>query len=44
MVRKVRVLLIPGGVTLYFNVELVEIGVKPKYTADQEKYLSENPL
>lgn len=35
---------IPGGATLYFKVELFEIGVKPKYTADQEKYLSENPL
>lgn len=35
---------IPGGATLYFKVELAEIGAKPNLTADQQKWLADNPL
>mmetsp|Transcript_11046 Transcript_11046/g.20647 ORF Transcript_11046/g.20647 Transcript_11046/m.20647 type:complete len:203 (-) Transcript_11046:961-1569(-) len=35
---------IPGGATLYFNVELAGIGAAPSFNADQQKWLDENPL
>lgn len=35
---------IPGGSTLYFNVELAEIGPAPSLNAEQQKWLEENPL
>ena len=35
---------IPGGATLYFDVELVEIGKMPKIGLDQEKWLAEHPI
>ena len=35
---------IPGGASLYFVVELSSIGPKAELTADQEKWLVENPL
>ena len=35
---------IPGGSTLYFKVELAEIGPKPSLNADQQKWLEGNPL
>ncbi|KAL7527778.1 hypothetical protein ACHAXR_002123 [Thalassiosira sp. AJA248-18] len=35
---------IPERATLYFKVELAEIGFLPKLTEDQEKWLVDNPL
>jgi len=35
---------IPGGATLYFDVELVEIGDMAKLNEDQYKWLDEHPL
>ena len=35
---------IPGGSTLYFNMELVELGAKPSLNAEQTKWLEDNPL
>ena len=35
---------IPGGATLYFDVELVEIGAESKLGPEQVKWLGENPL
>mmetsp|Transcript_502 Transcript_502/g.1137 ORF Transcript_502/g.1137 Transcript_502/m.1137 type:complete len:202 (-) Transcript_502:84-689(-) len=35
---------IPGGSTLYFKVELAEIGPAPSLNADQKKWLEDNPL
>lgn len=35
---------IPGGATLYFEVELTELGKMPTLTPDQEKWLEEHPL
>lgn len=35
---------IPQRATLYFNVELAELGLIPKLTEDQEKWLADNPL
>lgn len=35
---------IPGGATLYFYVELADIGAMPKFNADQEKWMVDNPL
>jgi FKBP-type peptidyl-prolyl cis-trans isomerase len=35
---------IPGGSTLYFEMELVEVGAKPKLRPEQEKWLEEHPL
>lgn len=35
---------IPGGSTLYFNLELVELGAKPSLNAEQTKWLEDNPL
>uniref|UniRef100_A0A7S1Z7X8 peptidylprolyl isomerase n=1 Tax=Trieres chinensis TaxID=1514140 RepID=A0A7S1Z7X8_TRICV len=35
---------IPGGATLYFEVELVEIGKRSKIGPEQEKWLAEHPL
>jgi len=35
---------IPGGATLYFDVELAEIGARAKIGEDQVKWLEDNPL
>ena len=35
---------IPGGANLYFNLELVDVGLVPKLNDDQEKWLADNPL
>jgi peptidylprolyl isomerase len=35
---------IPGGATLYFDVELTELGIKKEFSADQMKWLEDNPL
>lgn len=35
---------IPGGATLYFEVELVEVGKMAKIGPEQEKWLAEHPL
>jgi len=35
---------IPGGSTLYFNMELVEVGAKPSLNAEQTQWLEDNPL
>ena len=35
---------IPGGATLYFDVELAEIGGMPELGPEQYKWLEENPL
>jgi hypothetical protein len=35
---------IPGGATLYFDVELTELGIKKEITDDQKKWLENNPL
>jgi hypothetical protein len=35
---------IPGGATLYFDVELAEIGTAAKIGPEQQKWLDENPI
>lgn len=35
---------IPGGATLYFDVELIEIGAESKLGPEQYKWLDDNPL
>ncbi len=35
---------IPGGATLYFDIELLELGAKSKIGPEQEKWLEEHPL
>ncbi|KAL7529549.1 hypothetical protein ACHAXR_003019 [Thalassiosira sp. AJA248-18] len=35
---------IPGGATLYFDVELAGIGAVPSINAEQQKWLEEHPL
>ena len=35
---------IPGGATLYFDVELTGLGSMPTLNADQQKWLEEHPL
>ncbi len=35
---------IPGGATLYFDVELAEIGAMAKLGDEQKKWLEDNPL
>ena len=35
---------IPGGSTLYFDLELVEIGEMSKLGPEQVKWLEDNPL
>ena len=35
---------IPGGATLYFDVELAEIGAKADLKEEQLKWLEEHPL
>jgi FK506-binding protein 2 len=35
---------IPGGATLYFDVELAEIGAVAKLGEEQKKWLEENSL
>ena len=35
---------IPGGATLYFDVELLEVGAKSKVGPEQLKWLEEHPL
>lgn len=35
---------IPGGATLYFEVDVKEIGETPDLTAEQEKWLDDHPL
>jgi FKBP-type peptidyl-prolyl cis-trans isomerase len=35
---------IPGGATLFFEVQLTELGKKPDFNEDQLKWLEEHPL